>query len=103
MPCCGIVPETLTGIPDIVTAGAPGVMVCPPTTNWDALFAVMTWPSKFRVGRLPAGILIGVPAMVTAEAPGVIVCPPITYWEALLAVMIWPPTVKVGRLACFAP
>lgn len=78
----------LIGIPNIVTAGAPGVMVCPATTYWWALLAVMIWPSTVRVGKLAftrsspivlpptmTGVawgarLIRVQSTVIAEAPG---------------------------------
>lgn len=36
--------------PDIVTSGAPGAMVCEPTTKFDALSAVMTWDPSVITG-----------------------------------------------------
>ena len=106
----------LIGVPDMITAGAPGVIVWPLTTYCDALLAVTTSFPIVNDGKAdgdssPSGIvlvpittfladgprLIGVPDMNTAGAPGVIVWPLTTYCDALLAVTTSLPTVK----ACF--
>ncbi len=68
---------------DVPDAGALGVVVCPATTCWSALLAVMIWPSTVRVNRFWAGILIRPPDIVTAGAPRVMVFPATTYWSVL--------------------
>lgn len=103
----------LIGVPDMVMAGAPGVIVWPFTTYCEALSGVMTSLPKVNDGKADGSgslsgtvwvpittffaegaRLIGVPDMVTAGAPGVIVWPLTIYCDALLAVTISLPTVK---------
>ena len=57
-------------VPEIVTAGAPGVSVCPPTTYIDALLAVTTSPPTVNAGALVELSTIVLPAMTIALAEG---------------------------------
>ena len=67
-------------VPPIVTAGAPGVMVVPPTTTGAGLVtgaSVLVEEPTTRSGEEDARLYF-VPPMVTAGAPGVIVVPEMT-------------------------
>lgn len=67
-------------VPPIVTAGAPGVMVVPPTTTGARLVtgaSVLVEEPTTRSGE-EAARLYFVPPMVTAGAPGVMVVPEMT-------------------------
>ena len=98
----------LMRVPDIVTAGPPGMSVCPSITYCDALFAVIVSDPTVKAGALvecramvlPA-ITIAlaegasdtlVPSMLITGAPGVSVWPATTYWELAFWVIFCEPT-----------
>ena len=60
----------LTRVPEIVTAGPPGVSVCPSTTYCDALLAVTTLDPTVNAGALVELRAIVLPATTMALADG---------------------------------
>ena len=100
------------GVPEIVTAEAPGNIVCVPITNSDRAFAVTVDPPNVMtagtgVGAAPRTIVevpmtmfeaygakeMGVPEIVIAEAPGTTVCVPMTALDCPFRVIIDPTKV----------
>ena len=57
-------------VPEIVTAGPPGVSVCPPATYCDALLALTISAPTVNSGALVALRPIVLPAMTIALAEG---------------------------------
>lgn len=104
----------LIGVPEIVTAGAPGATVWLPITYSEALLGKIVSPPNVRgcrgLGAVAKGIVIpsitafdaegarlmGVPDTVIAGEPAASVWPSM-YWDAVLAAMIWSPIVRSGR------
>lgn len=80
-------------VPEIVTAGPPGVSVCSPATYCDALLAVKISAPAVKAGTLVELRAIVLPAMTIALAEGAReTLVPCTLIGGAPGVIVWPAT-----------
>ena len=83
----------LMRVPETVTAGPPGVSVCPPTTYCDVLLAVTISAPAVNPGALVELKVIVLPAMTIALAEGAReTSVPCTLIGGAPGVIVWPAT-----------